>query len=187
VFSFFRVEDIPLRIFEPRYKQLIEDARTDNTTFVIPFVINQEVQEFGCEVQLKDVVAENPGGRMVISVESVALVQIISFSKQLEGKLYAGGAIKRLPCSDPVESQELIRLIENYSDQFDKDFPSCVDHSVLTRQEVMKALNLSSDEKYKFVCMSDGQYKENYLVRQIRYLKMIRSQEALLGNDFGLN
>src|SRR5210317_555201 len=77
-------EDIPLRIFEPRYKQLIEDARTKGITFAIPFVIDQDIQEFGCEVRLKDVVAENPGGRMVITVESVAVVKIISFSKQIE-------------------------------------------------------------------------------------------------------
>ncbi len=45
---------------------------------------------------------------MVITVKSDAVVQIISFSKQLEGKLYAGGAIMRMPCSDPVESEELM-------------------------------------------------------------------------------
>lgn len=180
-------EDIPLRIFEPRYKQLIEDARSGGITFAIPFVIDQEIQEFGCEVKLKNVVAENPGGRMVVTVESLSLVQIINFSKQLEGKLYAGGSVKRLPCSDPIESEELIGLIENYTDQFDKDFLNCCDQSVITRQEVIKALNLSSEDKYKFVCMPGGDYKESYLAGQLRYLKMIRNQEALLGDDFGLN
>ncbi len=180
-------EDIPLRIFEPRYKQLIEDAQSGGITFAIPFVIDQEMQEFGCEVRLKSVVAENPGGRMVITVESLSLVQILNFSEQLEGKLYAGGTIRRLPCSDPIESEELIGLIENYTDQFDKDFLNCCDHSVITRQEVIKALNLSSEDKYKFVCIPGGDYKESYLVGQLRYLKMIRHQETLLGDDFGLN
>ena len=180
-------EDIPLRIFEPRYKQLIEDAKTNGITFAIPFVIDQDIQEFGCEVRLKDVVAENPGGRMVITVESVAVVQIINFSKQLEGKLYSGGAIKRLPCSDHVESEELKDLIANYSDQFDKDFLTCCDGSDTTLQDVMKALNLSSDDKFKFVCMHDAEQREGYLAGQLRYLKMIRNQETLLGDDFGLN
>ncbi|MEN8226821.1 MAG: LON peptidase substrate-binding domain-containing protein [Bacteroidota bacterium] len=180
-------EDIPLRIFEPRYKQLIEDARTTGITFAIPFVIEQEVQEFGCEVRLKDVIAENPGGRMVITVESLAIVQIVNFSKQLEGKLYAGGAIRRMPCSDPVESKELKELIANYADHFDKEFLSSFDRSDITRQDVMKALNLSSNDKYMFVCMPDAEHKEGYLAGQLRYLKMIRKQETQLGNDFGLN
>lgn len=180
-------EDVPLRIFEPRYKQLIEDARTSGITFAIPYVIDQEIQEFGCEVRLKEVVAENPGGRMVVTVQSVALVEIINFSKQLEGKLYAGGAVRRIPGSDPVESQELKELIRNYTDSFDKDFLSCCNMAEVTRQDVMKALNLPSDDKYRFICMPDGEQKEGYLAGQLRYLGMIRKQETQLGNDFGLN
>ena len=180
-------EDIPLRIFEPRYKQLIEEARSEGITFAIPFVIDQDVQEFGCEVKLKEVVGENPGGRMVITVEAIAVVQIVSFNKKLDGKLYAGGAIKRLPCSDLIESEELIKVIKKYADQFDKDFLDCYNPSTFTRQDVMRALNLSSDDKFKFVCLSDAKQKEIYLAGQIEYLSMIRNQETLLGNDFGLN
>lgn len=180
-------EDIPLRIFEPRYKQLIEDARTNGITFAIPFVIDQDIQEFGCEVKLKDVVAENPGGRMVITVESVALIKIISFSKQIEGKLYAGGAVRRLPCSDPVEGEALKKLIADYSDQFDKDFLNYCEDTDITLQDVMIALNLSSDDKFRFVSMHDIEQKEDYLTGQLRYLRMIRKQETQLGSDFGLN
>ncbi len=180
-------EDIPLHIFEPRYKQLIEDARTQGITFAIPYVIDQDIQEFGCEVRLKEVVAEKPGGRMVIVVECVSVVHILSFHKKLEGRLYAGGSIERMACSDPVESEELLGLIENYMDQFDKDFLALDTQDVITRQEVMIALNLSSDDKYKFICMPDAFQKEGYLSGQLRYLGMIRKQETLLGNDFGLN
>ena len=179
---------MPLHIFEPRYKQLIEDARTLGITFAIPYVIDQDIQEFGCEVMLKEVVAEKAGGRMVIVVECVSVVQIISYHKKLEGKLYAGGTVNRMPCSDTVESEELLGLLENYMDQFDKDFLSeeCAKKAI-TRQELMIALNLSSEDKYKFICMHDAMQKEGYLAGQLRYLGMIRKQETLLGNDFGLN
>lgn len=180
-------EDIPLHIFEPRYKQLIEDARTLGITFAIPFVIDQDIQEFGCEVRLKEVVAEKAGGRMVVVVESVSVVQIVSYHKKLEGKLYAGGSVHRMPCSDPVESEELLGLIENYMDQFDKDFLTVGAKSIFTRQEVMIALNLASEDKYRFICMPNTKQKEGYLAGQLRYLGMIRKQETLLGNDFGLN
>jgi Lon protease-like protein len=180
-------EDIPLRIFEPRYRQLIEDTRSKGITFTIPFLIDQEIQKFGSEVKLQHVIAENPGGRMVIMVQSVAVVQILSFNRLLKDKLYAGGLVSRLPCSDPVESKELKNLIQNYTDHFDKDFLSFCDDNHYTRQDVMKALNLSSDDKYRFVCMSDGQQKDGYLARQLRYLERIRTQEDQLGNDFGLN
>jgi len=35
--------------------------------------------------------------------------------------------------------------------------------------------------------MPDGDQKESYLTGQIQYLSLIRKQESLLGNDFGLN
>ncbi len=180
-------EDIPLRIFEPRYKQLIEDVRNTGQSFVIPYIIDQEIQEFGCEVSLVEIVAENPGGRMVITVKSVAVVQIISFNKQLEGKLYAGGRVRRMPCSEPVESEELKELIANYTEFIDKDFLNSCGHTGITRQDVMKALNLPSDDKFRFVCMPGWRQKEGYLAGQLRYMKMIRNQETLLGNDFGQN
>jgi len=180
-------EDIPLRIFEPRYQQLIGDARSSGITFAIPFVINQEMQEFGCEVGLKEVVAENPGGRMVITVESLAVVQILSYNKRLEGKLYSGGAIRRKSCSEPIQSQELKNLIRNYMNRFDSGFLKGCDSAHVTRQDVAKALNLPSDEKYRFICLPDGTQKEEYLAGQLRYLNMIRQQEIELGNDFGLN
>lgn len=180
-------EDVPLRIFEPRYKQLIDEARTLGTTFAIPFVIEQEIQDFGCEVRLKDVVGEKDNGHMVIVVESVAIVEITSYNKQLEGKLYAGGNIRRVPCDDPVVSTELMELVASYRNQFDEEFLSTPGSEPVFRKDLIIALNLSSEEKYKFICMPDAEQKEGFLAGQLRYLSMIRKQEALLGDDFGLN
>jgi len=180
-------EDVPLHIFEPRYKQLIGEARKKGITFAIPFVIQQDIQGFGCEVRLKDVVAEKEGGNMVIVIESLSIVEILSYQKQLEGKLYAGGKVKRIPCDDPVVSDELIDLISTYREQYDQDFLGSSTDRLISRKDLIVALNLSSDEKYKFICMSDAEQKENFLAGQLRYLSKIRQQEALLGDDFGLN
>jgi Lon protease-like protein len=180
-------EDIPLRIFEPRYKQLIEDVRKHGFSFVIPFVLEDEIQDCGCEVRLKEVVAENPGGRMVITVEALSVVQIVNYHKQLNGKLYAGGAIRRLPCGDPIRNNDLVNRIQAYAEEFDHDFLKSCDSSCLTHLDVMKALNLHSDDKFRFVCIPGEEQKEDFLAGQLRYLTMIRKQEDLLGNDFGLN
>lgn len=180
-------EDMPLRIFEPRYLQLIEEVRSSGSSFVIPFVIDHKVQDFGCEVGLKEVVAENPGGRMVISVESLSVVQIMNYNKRLDGKLYSGGAVVRVSCSESIISQELKDLIKTYSDSYDSNFLNGSDSVNFTREDVVKALNLASDDKFKYVSLPDTTQKEGYLICQLRYLNMIREQEARLGNDFGLN
>ena len=180
-------EDIPLRIFEPRYKQLIEEARMDGITFAIPFIIDSEIQDYGCEVKLKDVVAENPEGRMVVTVESVAVIKVVGFTKQLKGKLYAGGTISYPNASKLIENKKLMHLIMNYTDHFDQDFLSCADDSAITHYDLLKALNLSSKDKFSYILFDSLEQKENYLITQVRFLMMIRNQEQLLGNDFGLN
>jgi hypothetical protein len=180
-------EDIPLHIFEPRYKQLIGEARTQGITFAIPFVIQQDIQEFGCEVRLKEVVAEKEGGNMVIVVESVSLLEIVSFKKQMEGKLFPGGTIRRIPCEDPVLSSEVLDLIRSYRELYDPDFLSSFANRQIARKDLIIALKLSSEEKDRFICMPDQGQKENFLAGQLHYLSMIRSQEAILGDDFGLN
>jgi hypothetical protein len=180
-------EDIPLQIFEPRFNQLINEARTMGISFAIPFVIQREIQGFGCEVRLKDVVAEKEEGNMVIVVESLAIVEISSYEKQMEGKLYPGGNIRRISCDDPVVDSELMDLIVSYREHFDQDFLNYSDNRKISRKDLIVALNLSSDEKYRFICMPDGEQKEHFLAGQLRYLSMIRRQEALLGDDFGLN
>jgi len=178
---------MPLHIYEPRYRQLINEARKYGITFAIPFIIGKEIQEFGCEVRLKEVIAEKEEGNMVIVVESVAIVEIFSYNKQLEGKLYAGGVVNRIACDDPIVSSELMELIALYREQFDREFLSKRQNEQITRKDLIIALNLSSEEKYRFICMPDGTKKDGFLAGQLRYLSMIREQETLLGDDFGLN
>lgn len=180
-------EDIPLRIFEPRYKQLIEEAREDGFTFAIPFIIDSEIQDYGCEVKLKDVVAESPVGRMVVTVESVAVIKVVDFSKQLKGKLYAGGTIGYPVSPQIIENRELMHLINSYRDHFDKDFLKSYTNTDITHFDVLRALNLSSEDKFIYICFDSIDQKENYLTTQIRFLMMLRNQEQLLGNNFGLN
>lgn len=180
-------EDIPLRIFEPRYIQLIEEAREEGYTFAIPFIKDDQIQEFGCEVKLQQVVAENPSGRMVVTIEGVSLVKIESFNEKMDEKLYSGGIVNVLPDPDIISDRSLIELIMSYTEHYDNNFLDTIDRSAINLNELLLALNLSSDEKYKFITLEDHHQKEKYLIKQIHFLKLLRKQEELLGNDFGLN
>jgi len=180
-------EDLPLRIFEPRYLQLINEAREESFTFAIPFYKDDEIMDYGCEVKLQQVVAEGGQGHMVVTVESIALVRICSYTSQMTGKLYGGGTVEMLPPSPPIRSRRLIDILINYTEQFDPEFLHDFKGSELCYYDVMKSLNLSSDDKYRFVVLSCNENREHYLERQIRYLMLIREQERLLKDDFRLN
>jgi len=181
-------EDIPLRIFEPKYIQLIDECKETGLTFAIPFVLDDQIQDYGCEVKLQQVVAENPSGRMVVTIEGISLVKIQSFNERMDGKLYAGGEVSFLPEPNIVKDPTLIVLVMNYIEHFDNTFLDSTDEEQsLNFHDLLVALNLSSEEKYKFIIMKDIKQKEQFLIKQINYLKLIRNQEQLLDNEFGLN
>ncbi len=180
-------EDIPLRIFEPRYLQLIDEARDDGFTFVIPYVKQSRIEDIGCEVKLQQVVAESPKGRKVITVESVSLVRIVTFEEKMEGKLYAGGMVEEITCDNVVRDPALAELVIYYTEKYDHDFLKGSDGKALRHMDILKGLNLASDDKYSFILMDTLHKKEQFLYRQLQFLKLIRRQEQMLDEDFRLN
>jgi len=180
-------EDIPLRIFEPRYLQLIEEAKQEGFTFVIPYVKDDDITSFGCEVKLRQVVAETSQGKMVITVEGLSIVSIISFRKKAEDRLYPAGVIERLDHFGGITNRELMQLVINYTDSYDPGFLEDADENNLSLLDIARPLNLSSDDKYDFIRLQDPRLQELFLINHMRYLVLIRKQEQLLGNDFGLN
>lgn len=180
-------EDLPLRIFEPRYLQLIAEARKEDLTFVIPYARNDDLMDYGCEVKLQDIVAESPQGQKVITVESISLVRIHSYTKQMTGKLYGGGNVEVLPHSPPLRNKALIEEVRNYMEQYDRNFLKQMTGEELCYYDVLRALNLSSEDKYRFVMQTCDLCREKFLSRHIAYLSLIRQQEKRLNNDFQLN
>lgn len=180
-------EDMPLRIFEPRYLQLIEEAQQEGFTFVIPFRKNDGIKEYGCEVKLQQVVAESDNGNKVITVESLDLVQINTFASQMTGKLYSCGYVQSLPPSAVIKDQILIDLVINFSEHYDNDFLKSFSGNELRYYDVIKPLNLSSEDKYNFIHMNSEKDRVQFLVKQIEYLMLIRNQEKMLDDNFNLN
>jgi uncharacterized protein len=180
-------EDLPLRIFEPRYLQLIDDAFEEGFTFVIPYAKNDEVMEYGCEVKLQQVVAESQQGQKVITVESVSLVRINNYTSTMADKLYPGGNVEPLPPATPVKSRQLVDKVMKYLKDFDKNFLKLNKGEALHYYDVLRSLNVSSEDKFRFVMQHSDEYREKYLIKQIEYLMMIKQQEQKLNNDFQLN
>jgi hypothetical protein len=180
-------EDIPLRIFEPRYKQLIGECELEGKTFGIPYVKDKGMQEYGSEVKLRQIVAKNSKGEMVITIEGVSNFELVSFEDPMPGKLYSGGLVKPLWCDDEITDRSLFQLIIDYTDKLDGDFLSKVKGGTITTADIARALNLSSEDKYKFIASPTRRLREQFLFGQMRYLFKLREQEKLLNNDYYLN
>ncbi len=180
-------EDLPLRIFEPRYKELIHDCGEDRGSFGIPFLKNTEMQSFGSEVKIKQIVATNSMGEMVIVVEGLSNFEVVSFQDPLPGKLYSGGRILLLNNDQPVKNGELLKVLLNYAKDLDPEFLKDMQGRDILYNDIARALNLSSEDKFKFISLATHESRERFLLSQMHYLVKLREQENLLNNDYFLN
>ncbi len=180
-------EDLPLRVFEPRYKELIHDCGEDQGSFGIPFLKNTEMQAFGSEVKIKQIVATNSMGEMVIVVEGLNNFEVISYQDPLPGKLYSGGRILLLNNDQPVKNNELLEVLLNYTNDLDPEFLKDMKGRDILYNDVARALNMSSEDKFKFISLATHESRERFLLSQMHYLVKLREQENLLNNDYFLN
>jgi hypothetical protein len=145
------------------------------------------MQNFGAECRVKQVVATNSMGEMVIVAEGISIFEVISFQDPMPEKLYGGGKIRIFAPDQELKDSELIRLLIHYTDNMDPDFLKNVTGNEIRVFDVPRALNLSSEEKHRFICLQEQQRQEQFLIGQIKYLNKLREQEKLLKNDYFLN
>lgn len=90
-------EKLNLHIFEPRYRQLIQDCVQEGITFGIPPYINGGVSTIGTEMRLVSVEKTYSTGESDIRTRAVGLFRVREFFHELPGKLYAGATVETLP------------------------------------------------------------------------------------------
>lgn len=110
-------EEVNLHIFEPRYKQLINDCLESESTFGIASHVLNKI-ELGTEVKINEVSKKYPDGRMDIKTEGLRPFEVLDFQNPWKGKLYAGGKIKFLEDIKDGEISELIEFKELVGELF---------------------------------------------------------------------
>ncbi len=180
-------EEIPLRIFEPRYKQLINECRETPFPFAIPFINVSSISNYGSKVELLEVIAENSLGDMVIMIRGISLFKMVEFTPQLPSKLYGGGTIEDLSTDFSTTNSELAVLVKRLKLDLKKDLGTLLIDSSINMLDICKALMLKPEEKFKLITMKTKHDKESYLINQLRFVEMIRAQENKLENNFQLN
>lgn len=110
-------EDLPLHIFEDRYKQLIEDCENSGITFGIPVYHNDRL-EYGTEVELSKVVNRYPSGAKDVLCKGLKVFKIIEFDHREKGKIYAGGDVEFIEDIEDHEAEQVNQLIELISELY---------------------------------------------------------------------
>lgn len=90
-------EKVNLHVFEPRYKQLINECRNDDISFCIPFYNKNRLMPTVAEVRLKEITKIYDDGKIDAKTQATEKVYSIKEVRQnLPDKLYSAAVVEPL-------------------------------------------------------------------------------------------
>lgn len=176
-------EMVPLHIFEPRYKQLLEDAETRDISFGIYFNHTSNIAKMGALVKLESVIKRYPSGESDIIVKCIDLFELVKMFRTYRDKLYPGGDVNfwkvdtKAPVSETLHSEFMAYL------SLLKINPHSQESSVFG---IANELNLDFDDRLKFV-QAEHDKRESFLLSRLRFQKHVMKEAEKLKDVFHLN
>ncbi len=176
-------EQLNLHIFEPRYKQLINECHKEKKLFGIPSVIDNRMQDFGTLVRISEITTVHENGEMDIKTEGEKVFRILEVIKEIPEKLFSG-AIVNYPTNHTTGSEEVMRRVVNSIRELfkllnlDKDFKK--NDADLSSYDVAHHVGLSLQEEYELLNLMHERQRQEYLKRHLRkVIPLVAEMEQL--------
>ncbi|MCB0639564.1 MAG: LON peptidase substrate-binding domain-containing protein [Lewinella sp.] len=176
-------ESLNLHIFEPRYRELLQDCEATGMTFGIPAYIDGAIQEVGTEVKLVEVVKRYPNGELDIRTRGEGLFRLFDYQPRMPGKLYAGGEIEELPF-DPVEDPALNERIRELTQalftelRISKSLPERI--ADFRTYDVAHHVGFKLEQEYEFLTLFDAAGRQQFLIEHLEtLLPIVREMERV--------
>jgi len=176
-------EELNLHIFEPRYKQLVNECEAKGTTFGIPAYLDDKVQPIGTEIKLLAVDKRYPNGEMDIRTLGVGLFRIKEFFPQVENRLYTGADVERIAFDkegDFIKNEKILEYLSELYNilQIRKPLPANVPH--FHTYEIAHLVGFSIEQEYELLCITDEHRRQDFVIQHMeRLLPMAREMEEL--------
>jgi Lon protease-like protein len=176
-------ENLNLHIFEPRYKQLINECHSQKKPFGIPTIIESRLQDYGSLVDLIEVTKVHENGEIDIKTRGAKVFRILEVIKEVPDKLYSG-AIVNYPDTNEEGNKELMKKVMNSIRELhkllrvDKDFNKNDDK--VKAYDVAHHVGLSLEEEYEMLHLLDERQREEYLKRHLtKVIPLVAEMEQL--------
>jgi uncharacterized protein len=176
-------EQLNLHIFEPRYKQLINECFAEKKSFGIPTVIDNKLQDFGTVMTIKEITTVHDNGEMDIKTEGGKVFRILEVIKEIPDKLYSG-AIVNYPANHEKGSAELMKKVVSGIKELykllkvKKGFKK--DDLELKSYDLAHHVGLSIQEEYELLGLMYESQRQEYLKRHLaKVIPMVAEMEHL--------
>jgi Lon protease-like protein len=176
-------EMVPLHIFEPRYRQLLEDAETKDISFGIYYNHTTNTEKLGSLVKLESVIKRYKTGESDIIVKCIDLFTMNKLYRTHKDKLYPGGDVQfwKVECLKPMGDS-----LKDYFQQYHKWLKITHSEKIVSLFDVANELSLGFDDRLKFVNLPTDK-QESFLINQIKYQIHLMRQAEKAKDTFHLN
>ena len=177
-------ESLNLHIFEPRYKQLINECFKESKPFGIPAVIDNKVTELGTLVKILEIVNVTDNGEMDITTEGTTVFRILETIKTIPEKLYSGAIVNYPENPEDNGKPELMLRVVNALRQLhrllhiSKEFRK--PDIELNAYDIAHHAGLSLEEEYELLGLFREEQRQEYLKRHLtKVIPVIAEMETL--------
>ena len=186
-------EKLNLHIFEPRYKQLLNECKEEGTTFGIPPFIDKKMMNVGTELRLEKIEKVYPNGEMDVRTVGIGLFNINEVFNPFPGKLYIGAEVERYGSNlsgDFLKSEKIIEQVVQLYNMLaiPKDPP--VDSATFSTYEVAHHIGLTLEQEYELLQLDNEMARQDYvlshlqkMIPRVKKINNIR-ERALLNGHF---
>ena len=174
-------EETYLHIFEPRYRELLDDLENEGISFGIYYRSDRNKSSIGSLMELVRVVKRYETGESDILVKCTNLFYLDWFYDKLDDKSYPGGDVRDLEYETAdisFEMKEQLNDLLMLRGEEESAFESLTEAAI--------SLHLKSEEKLSFVRMTPAS-REKFLTQHIEFNKALIEQEQLTKFNFHLN
>ncbi len=175
-------EMLPLHIFEPRYRQLVQESVDTGSTFGIPAAVYGRLAQFGTEVEVLHVLKSYPTGESDILTRGVSVFRIEEYRPEVPEKLYPGGVVVPVednPLVDPNVQDELLitlrRIEERVGAQVKVLAPERLSFAIA------RQIGLSVPQKLEILAQSEEAARQSIVLGHLKTALSVLESNAAKG------
>ena len=176
-------EELRLYIFEPRYKQLIQECNQDEITFGIPTVIEKKLALLFTEIQLVSIDRIYPAGEMDVRTLGIRRGKLLKFDRKAPDKLYPGGEVEWMETEDEQDLElqvEVLKLLESLNQVLGITKTYVKDPIDLRSFDIGHQVGFTLQQEYKLLGIDSETDRLMYIKEHIhKILPMVKETERL--------
>ena len=176
-------EQLNLHIFEPRYKQLVNDCFAEAKPFGIPTVLENNVNELGTLLEITEIVEIHADGKMDIRTKGLQIFKILETIKAMPDKLYSGAIVAYPANNQRIKVALMSKVVEDIRElhkllKVNKDFKKADD--TLVSYDVAHHAGLTVKEEYELLGLLSEDQRLAFLKRHLsKIIPVVAGMENL--------